>query len=177
MGGSRDDPKHDTPRRKMNASINGGAMTASAISHSDKMRIGCFGFHESFRMTMAFAMTPEHQTRFRRGIEQFNSRHFFDAHETWEEIWLATPEPDKAYLQGIIQIAAAFHHYGRGNAKGTRSLLEAGLRRLERCSPGHFGISMEALRAAASEWVVALAEGRDLGSARIPKIGYGGANG
>jgi predicted metal-dependent hydrolase len=125
-------------------------------------------------MTATLAMIPEHEARFRLGIEQFNKRHFFEAHETWEEIWLATPEPDKAYLQGIIQIAAAFHHYGRGNAKGTRSLLEAGLRRLERCTAGHFGISMEELRAVAREWVVALTAGRDLGTTRIPKIGYGG---
>lgn len=115
-------------------------------------------------------MIPEHEAGFRRGIEQFNNRHFFEAHETWEEIWLATPEPDKAYLQGIIQIAAAFHHYGRGNAKGTRSLLEAGLRRLESCSVGHFGISIDALRVSAREWVAALADGRDLGTTSILKI-------
>jgi predicted metal-dependent hydrolase len=157
----------------MTASINRGAIAAGGMSPSDKMLTEHFCFRVRFRMTMAFAMTPEYQARFRRGIEQFNNRHFFEAHETWEEIWLATPEPDKAYLQGIIQIAAAFHHYGRGNAKGTRSLLEAGLRRLERCSAGHFGISMEALRKAAREWATALADGRDLGTARIPEISSG----
>ena len=158
----------------MNASINGRGLTAGVMSHSDKMLSEHFCSHASFRATVT--MIPEHQARFRRGIEQFNNRHFFEAHETWEEIWLAAPEPDRAYLQGIIQIAAAFHHYGRGNVKGTRSLLEAGLRRLERCSEGHFGISMGALREVAREWVAALAEGRDLGIARLPEIGYGGGN-
>ena len=61
----------------------------------------------------------EHSERFAAGLKQFNSRLFFDAHETWEEIWLASAEPDKTFLQGIIQIAAAFHHYGRGNMRGT----------------------------------------------------------
>ena len=75
--------------------------------------------------------TSEHQEKFRRGVVQFNTRLFFEAHETWEEIWLASPEPEKTFLQGIIQIAAAFHHYGRGNTRGARTLLEAGLRRLE----------------------------------------------
>ena len=115
-------------------------------------------------------MLPKHQAQFRRGIDQFNNRLFFDAHETWEEIWLATPDPDKAYLQGIIQIAAAFHHYGRGNHKGTRSLLEAGLRRMGSCAATHFGIAVEPLRASAAEWVKALAEGRDPGATRIPVI-------
>ena len=67
------------------------------------------------------------RSKFRRGVEQFNARQFFEAHETWEEIWLGSPEPEKTFLQGIIQIAAAFHHYTRGNMRGTRILLEAGL--------------------------------------------------
>ena len=112
----------------------------------------------------------EHSERFAAGLKQFNSRLFFDAHETWEEIWLASAEPDKTFLQGIIQIAAAFHHYGRGNMRGTQSLLEAGLRRLERFAHGHYGIDVEALRAAAREWAGALAAGVDPGPARVPQI-------
>lgn len=115
-------------------------------------------------------MTPEHQTQFLRGVAQFNGGQFFEAHETWEEIWLATPEPDKAYLQGIIQITAAFHHYRRGNHKGTRSLLEAGLQRLRDCPGSHFGVAVEPLRVLVTEWVSALSDGRDLGAANVPTI-------
>ena len=112
----------------------------------------------------------EHSERFAAGLKQFNSRLFFDAHETWEEIWLASAEPDKTFLQGIIQIAAAYHHYGRGNLRGTQSLLEAGLRRLGRFAHGHYGIDVESLRDAAREWAAALAAGVDPGSARVPQI-------
>ncbi len=112
----------------------------------------------------------EHSERFVAGLVQFNSGLFFDAHETWEEIWLASPEPDKTFLQGIIQISAAFHHYGRGNMRGTQSLLEAGLRRLARFPSGHHGIDLESLRAAAREWADALAAGADPGRARVPRI-------
>jgi uncharacterized protein len=112
----------------------------------------------------------EHSERFAAGLRQFNSRLFFDAHETWEEIWLASAEPDKTFLQGIIQIAAAFHHYGRGNMRGTQSLLEAGLRRLGRFAHGHYGIDVESLRAAAREWAAALAAGVDPGPTRVPQI-------
>src|ERR1700692_4633943 len=45
----------------------------------------------------------EHGDKFQHGIGLFNNRRFFDAHETWEEIWLQSVEPDKAFLQGIIQ--------------------------------------------------------------------------
>jgi len=114
----------------------------------------------------------EHHEQFRRGVEQFNSRLFFEAHETWEEIWLASPKPDKTFLQGIIQIAAAFHHYSRGNTRGTRSLLEAGLKRLERFPAVHRQVALEALRVAARAWAAGLNEGEDPGSARLPKIDY-----
>ena len=114
----------------------------------------------------------EHQEKFRRGVEQFNTRHFFEAHETWEEIWLASPEPEKTFLQGIIQIAAAFHHYTRGNTRGARTLLGASLRRLENFPDIHNRIAVEALRAAARSWTDALTCGHDPGPAQVPKIAY-----
>jgi predicted metal-dependent hydrolase len=98
---------------------------------------------------------------FRRGIEQFNTGRFFDAHETWEEVWLRSSEPEKTFLQGIIQIAAAFHHYSRGNVRGAHSLLQAALGRLAGFPDVYHGIALGALRAAAQEWTAALAAGRN----------------
>jgi predicted metal-dependent hydrolase len=112
----------------------------------------------------------EHEMKFRAGLDQFNTGRFFDAHETWEEIWLASREPEKTFLQGIIQIAAAFHHYGRGNLPGTRSLIQAGLRRLERFPATHRGIELEPLRGSARDWAVQLAAGHDPGHASLPRI-------
>lgn len=114
----------------------------------------------------------EHREQFRRGVEQFNARLFFEAHETWEEIWLASPEPDKTFLQGIIQIAAAFHHYGRGNTRGMRSLLEAGLKRLERFPAVHRELALESLRVEARAWTEGLDRGDDLGAEKLPTIVY-----
>jgi hypothetical protein len=115
----------------------------------------------------------DHAERFHKGLEQFNSGHFFDAHETWEEIWLASPEPEKTFLQGIIQVAAAFHHYGRSNLQGTRSLMEAGLKKLGRFPNTHRGIELERLRENARAWVAALVTGCDPGPAQIPQIRHG----
>jgi predicted metal-dependent hydrolase len=103
---------------------------------------------------------PQDPHAFGRGIEQFNGGHFFEAHETWEAIWLQSPEPEKTFLQGIIQIAAAFHHHSRGNLRGAHSLLQAGLGRLARFPDVHRGIALGALRAEAQAWVVALAGGQ-----------------
>jgi len=114
----------------------------------------------------------EADEKFRKGLEQFNRRRFFDAHETWEEIWLPTPEPEKTFLQGIIQVAAAFHHYTRGNHAGTRSLLQAGLKKLERFPKTHRGLQLEELRAAARRWIAALEAGNDPGLQELPRIAH-----
>lgn len=106
----------------------------------------------------------------RQGIEEFNSERFFEAHEAWEHVWLASAGAEKRFLQGIIQIAAAFHHYQRGNWNGACSLLKAGLGRLRDAPATHAGIAVEALRRAAREWAQALQQGRDPGKVSLPKI-------
>ena len=110
------------------------------------------------------------QESLRQGIEEFNSERFFEAHEAWELVWLASAGDEKRFLQGIIQIAAAFHHYQRDNWTGACSLLKAGLERLRDAPPSHAGIALEPLRREASEWAQALQQGRDLGRASLPKI-------
>jgi predicted metal-dependent hydrolase len=113
--------------------------------------------------------TGRHQS-FRHGLEHFNTERFFEAHEAWEEVWLASTGTDKRFLQGIIQIAAAFHHYQRGNPRGACSLLEAGLGRLRDLPPDHGGIALDQLCLAAAEWATALRAERDPGRTKLPKI-------
>ena len=112
----------------------------------------------------------ETEEKFRKGLDQFNHGRFFDAHETWEEIWLPSPEPEKTFLQGIIQVAAAFHHYTRGNRAGAHSLLRAGLKKLDPFPETHRGLQLEELRAAARRWIAALASGNDPGREQLPRI-------
>jgi predicted metal-dependent hydrolase len=125
-------------------------------------------------VTQARKPLPELKDReaFRLGIVEFNSGRFFEAHEAWEEIWLHSPEPEKTFLQGIIQIAAAFHHHSKGNLRGTRSLLEAGLGRTEHFPDAHRGIDLAALRCEAMRWAAALAAGRIPASEIPPRIEF-----
>jgi predicted metal-dependent hydrolase len=107
---------------------------------------------------------------FAQGVEQFNRGQFFESHESWEEVWLAAPEPDKTFLQGIIQVAAAFHHCQRGNRNGARSLLKEGLRKLERFPPDYRKLNLQVLRAAARAWVAALEGDGETSGLELPHI-------
>src|SRR5580704_11225495 len=114
--------------------------------------------------------STEKDEKFQRGISHFNAQEFFEAHEVWEEIWLVEAEPEKTFLQGIIQIAAAFHHYCRGNTDGTESLLAAGIVKLSRFPPDHRGLNIEELRSSAKHWARSVGKGERPGRSEIPQL-------
>ena len=76
------------------------------------------------------------------GLRLYEAGEFFTAHEAWESVWLRSPEPEKTFLQGLIQVTAAFHHLQRNNPLGARLLLQAALRRLDRYPPCFGEITM-----------------------------------
>jgi predicted metal-dependent hydrolase len=104
------------------------------------------------------------------GLRRYHAEEFFAAHEAWESLWLVAQEPDKMFLQGLIQVTAAFYHLQRNNPQGTARLLQAALRRLEPY-PASFGaISVAELRNDIREWLKALEAGAPapgFGCARI----------
>ena len=79
------------------------------------------------------------------GLRRYDAGEFFNAHEAWETVWLQAQEPDKTFLQGLIQVTAAFHHLQRDNPLGTGRLLHAALRRLESYPACFGGISVTVL--------------------------------
>lgn len=96
---------------------------------------------------------------FELGISHFNEGRFFEAHEEWERLWLAESEPHKTFLQGLIQMAAAFHHHNRGNRRGAEALLAAAVAKLERFPGNYQGLAIAKLRSSACEWLIALRSG------------------
>lgn len=88
----------------------------------------------------------------RQGIEFFNSQSFFDAHEALEDVWREAREPEKRFLQGLIQAAVAFHHYKNGNIVGARSLLERSIEKLGEYPADYGGILVGELVIALREW-------------------------
>lgn len=83
---------------------------------------------------------PDFVTHFLRGIERFNNREFWEAHEEWEEIWLHASSEAHQFLQGLIQIAAAYHHVKRGTLRGAVRLFDAALARLQPFPPQYCGV-------------------------------------
>jgi uncharacterized protein len=110
------------------------------------------------------------EEKFKRGVADFNAGRFFEAHEIWEELWLAAFEPEKTFLQGLIQIAAGFHHHGRGNGRGAQSLLMAGVAKLAECPDQFRGMAMADLRRETTEWVETAGDGNHREGRNLPLI-------
>ena len=60
-------------------------------------------------------------------------------------MWLMSREPQEMFLQGLIQVTAAFHHLQGNNPWGAALLLQAALGRLEGYPARFGGISVALL--------------------------------
>lgn len=77
-----------------------------------------------------------------KSVLLFNHHLFFEVHEVLEPQWMQEQGEVKKFLQGLIQIAVAFYHLGRGNLAGTRSLLHEGLLKISPHSPACLGVEL-----------------------------------
>ena len=86
----------------------------------------------------------------RKASASSTSWRFYDCHETLEDVWREVgSKGDEATLadfyQGIIKVAAGFHHVLRDNQKGAVNLLSDAFRLLERFRPATLGVDVERL--------------------------------
>ena len=70
-----------------------------------------------------------------RGINFFNSGHYFEAHEAWEDLWRETGGPLRLFYQGLVQAAVGMHHLQRANLNGGRSQLTKSIDKLSQYPP------------------------------------------
>jgi predicted metal-dependent hydrolase len=106
-----------------------------------------------------------------RGIERFNAHEFWHAHEEWEHLWLKAEGEEKLFIQGLIQLAAAYHHVQRGTHRGALRLFDASLRKLSRYPADYLGVDRaEAVDRAEEHRTRVAKEKIDAGD--YPKIRY-----
>ncbi len=83
---------------------------------------------------------------FVKGLEEFRAGRFFEAHEEWERLWRASAGDDRVFLQGLIQVAAARVHIGRGNPASAARLLALAKEKLDRFGDEEGGMNLGLLR-------------------------------
>ena len=84
-----------------------------------------------------------YDARYLKGIEHFNKREFFDAHEIWEDLWNEEHGEPNKFVQGLIQFATALHHFEASNLKGARILYLGGVELLTPYGEKYWGLPVE----------------------------------
>ena len=82
---------------------------------------------------------------FQKGIDAFNNRKFYEAHEYWEELWLDYKLTDATFIQGLIQLAVSYFHLFNQNLNGARSMIRKCLGKFEGINMAR-GIDINALK-------------------------------
>ena len=109
--------------------------------------------------------------RLREGIRLFNEQQFFECHEILEPYFQETEAPNKPFLEGLIQLAAAFRLYREfGEIKGPVRMVHQALVRFENYQPSFLEICVNELSQAAEAWARAAENAADRVSSALPKI-------
>ena len=64
------------------------------------------------------------------GRDAFNRGDFYEAHELWEEVWNVIDDPERRWVQGLIQVATGLHKLERGRDDVCATLLRKALGKL-----------------------------------------------
>ena len=83
---------------------------------------------------------------FKKGLDDYESGEYFEAHESWEDLWSDFNFSDRKFIQGLIQLAVSFVHLGNGNLIGEKSLLKKCQNKFIDYRGIHRGINLEELK-------------------------------
>ncbi len=89
---------------------------------------------------------PIYPPEFLDGLRLYWRGSYWHSHEAWEDLWRVSDEPQRSFLQALVQIDAALIHSERGHWRGVRNLLTRALDNLSRCPDKVMGVAVPSLR-------------------------------
>jgi predicted metal-dependent hydrolase len=81
------------------------------------------------------------------GLAAIRAGAYFEAHEELEDEWREAPARERDFLQGLVHVAVAWLHAGRGNRPGCERQLAKAVRRLTPYAPEHRGVDVASVLA------------------------------
>lgn len=101
------------------------------------------------------------------GVAQFNAGHYYRQHDLFEELWMATPGPERDLYRAILQVGVAYYQIERGNWRGAYKMLLRSVQWLHWLPPLCQGVDVATLRRDSTAVRAALER---LGEARIAEL-------
>ena len=105
-------------------------------------------------------MDPDERHRLMEaGRAAFNRGEFYEAHEHWEDVWNEVDDPERAWIQGMIQIATGLHKVSQDKRPPARTLLEKAMAKLADAPEALDGFDLGSMRAEAASALARLQAG------------------
>lgn len=90
---------------------------------------------------------------FIQGLERFNEGRYFEAHELFEEAWLAARYPQRLLCLALAKLGAAFEQHARGNLRSARKIVGDAQHCLAPLPSGYGPIDVGRLRTELTSWL------------------------
>ena len=105
------------------------------------------------------------------GRMAFNRGEFYEAHEHWEDVWNEIDDPERTWVQGLIQVATGLHKVSGEKRGPARTLLEKALGKLADAPDDFAGYDVGAMKREAAAALALLGDGKlpDARSVRLRK--------
>jgi hypothetical protein len=94
----------------------------------------------------------ELRVRLEQARSLFAAGLYFEVHEVLEPAWMESDGEPRVILQGLIQAAAGWYHWTRGNRGGALSLLSAAAEKLARAPASWNDFPLARVRRAVEDW-------------------------
>ena len=82
------------------------------------------------------------ESLFQDGLKYYRHGNYFEAHESWEEMWSDHYLIDRRFIQGLIQLSVGYFHISNFNINGARGLLNKCKPKLLEFDPEYRGINI-----------------------------------
>jgi predicted metal-dependent hydrolase len=102
----------------------------------------------------------ERQRLMEAGRAAFNRGEFYDAHEHWEDVWNEADDPERRWIQGLIQVATGLHKVSGDKRGPARTLLEKALGKLVDAPADFSGWDVAAMKREAETALATLVGGK-----------------
>src|SRR4051794_5889289 len=94
------------------------------------------------------------------GREAFNRGEFYEGHEFWGGVWEVFVDPDRRWIQGLIQIATGLHKLQRERPDLCRTLLRKALEKIVDAPESLDQLDLGTVRQQSKELLEALEQGQ-----------------
>jgi len=111
-----------------------------------------------------------------QAVTLFNGGDWYGAHDLFEELWHETNDPERRWLQGMVQLSVALLHRQRGNQHGAMVLLGEARGRLVAAASAPLGWQPDPLLLPLQTLLARLQSGQDSPDLPLPSLSFSHAS-